>query len=72
MKILVDEEKMRENVKKFEVDTVNLYNAVIGIPDAALQRENKMVLINNLMQNLEESFIDSVKQLQEAEGTEDS
>jgi hypothetical protein len=65
MKILVDEEKMRENVKKFEVDAVNLYNAVIGIPDAALSRENKVGLINNLMQNLEESFINNVKQMEE-------
>lgn len=46
-----------ENIRRYGVDVINLYQAVMSIPDSALKKEDKIGLINSLAQNLEKEFI---------------
>ena len=57
------------DIKKFEIDTVNLYNAIKTIPDRVFDRnetsivhsiDNKKDLMDDLVQNLEINFLESV------------
>lgn len=80
MKYLITEEDLQEliwdsildnkevDIKKFETDTVNLYNAIKSIPDATFREDGSMIhgiqdkkdLINDLIQSLEINFIERV------------